>query len=98
MTGAVPPSSDTLRIFTARLENVRQLQNRAQRAVIMAECKRVTTNELVLTDTLRAFVAADLEGASESAEREIVQDALRGIGGKFTSATLELVPADRRFT
>ena len=70
--------------------NIRELQNRVQRAVIMAEGKRVTASDLELTDALSALPARTLKEAREHVERGLVQDALRRHGGKITSAALEL--------
>jgi two-component system NtrC family response regulator len=70
--------------------NIRDLQNRVQRAVIMAEGKRVTADDLELTDVVGALPAQTLREARESVEREIVQDALRRHRGKITSAASEL--------
>ena len=70
--------------------NVRELQNRVQRAVIMAEGKRVTANDLELTDVLSALPPQTLKEAREGVEREIVQDALRRHRGSITSAAAEL--------
>ena len=70
--------------------NIRELQNRVQRAVIMAEGKRVTASDLELIDALNAQPPQTLKVARESVERELVQDALRRHGGKITSAALEL--------
>jgi two-component system NtrC family response regulator len=69
--------------------NVRELQNRLQRAVIMADSKRVTANDLELTELVREQPQT-LKEARENVEREIVQDALRRHRGKITSAALEL--------
>jgi len=70
--------------------NVREMQNRVQRAVIMADGKRVTANDLELTDALNGLPPPTLKEARESAEREIVQDALRRHRGKITAAAVEL--------
>jgi two-component system NtrC family response regulator len=70
--------------------NVRELQNRVRRAVIMADGKRVTAKDLELTDTLGALPPQTLKEARESVEREMVQEALRRHRGKVTSAALEL--------
>ena len=70
--------------------NIRELQNRVQRATIMAEGKRVSAADLELA------VAADdqrpqtLKEARECLERQLVEDALRRHGGKITSAAAEL--------
>jgi two-component system, NtrC family, response regulator len=83
---------DALRALTLHLwpGNVRELQNRVQRAVIMAEGKRVTATDLELADVLDGMPPLTLKDARESAEREIIQDALRRHRGKITSAALEL--------
>jgi two-component system NtrC family response regulator len=70
--------------------NVRELRNRVQRAVIMADGKRVTARDLELTDALSALRQQTLKEARESVEREMVQDALRRHNGKVTAAALEL--------
>jgi two-component system NtrC family response regulator len=70
--------------------NVRELQNRVQRAVIMAEGKRVTADDLELSDVLSAAPTQTLKEARENVEREIVQDALRRHRGKITTAATEL--------
>ena len=70
--------------------NIRELQNRVQRAIIMAEGKRVTAKDLELTDAHSALPPPTLREARERVERDLVQDALRRHGGKITSAALEL--------
>ncbi|MCU0691780.1 MAG: hypothetical protein MUF54_10295 [Polyangiaceae bacterium] len=70
--------------------NIRELQNRVQRAVIMAEGKRVTAGDLELADGAGAGRPRTLKEARESVERELVEGALRRHGGKITSAALEL--------
>jgi two-component system NtrC family response regulator len=69
--------------------NVRELQNRVKRAVIMADNKRLTAADLEL-------IAVDLgsnitlKEARESAEKEVVQHALKRHRGKITAAAIEL--------
>jgi two-component system, NtrC family, response regulator len=70
--------------------NVRELQNRVRRAVIMAEGKRVTAMDLELTDTLSTLPPQTLKEARESVEREMVRDALQRHRGRITPAALEL--------
>jgi two-component system NtrC family response regulator len=70
--------------------NVRELQNRVRRAVIMADGKRVTAKDLELTDTLNALPPETLKEARESVEREMVRDALQRHRGRITPAALEL--------
>jgi len=70
--------------------NIRELQNRVRRAVIMAEGKRVTARDLELTDTLGELPPQTLKEARETVEREMVQEALRRHMGKVTSAAVQL--------
>jgi len=83
---------DALRAFNVYMwpGNVRELQNRVQRAVIMADGKRVTAADLELTDALDGVPPQTLKEARETAEREIVRDALRRHRGKITAAALDL--------
>ena len=62
--------------------NFRELRNRVQRAVIMADGKRVTAQDLELTDALSALRSQTLKEARESVEREMIQGALRRHKGK----------------
>ncbi len=70
--------------------NVRELQNRVQRAVIMADGKRVTADDLELSAALEGAPPQTLREARERLEREIVEEALRRHGGKITTAAVEL--------
>ncbi|MBA3833762.1 MAG: PEP-CTERM-box response regulator transcription factor [Chthoniobacterales bacterium] len=69
--------------------NVRELQNRVKRAVIMADGKRITADDLELTD-LSKTSPATLKEAREAVEKEVVQNALQRHQGKITSAAIEL--------
>jgi len=70
--------------------NIRELQNRVQRAIIMADGKRVTPGDLELTEGPGTLPPPTLKEARERVEREVVQAALRRHGGKITSAAAEL--------
>jgi len=70
--------------------NVRELQNLVQRAVIMAEGKRVTAADLELTDPRAVRPPQTLREAREKVERDLVQEALRRHGGKIAPAAVEL--------
>ena len=70
--------------------NIRELQNRVQRAAIMADGKRVTAGDLELEDGPVARRPRTLKEARETVERELVEEALRRHGGKITSASQEL--------
>ena len=69
--------------------NVRELQNRVKRAVIMADGKRLTAEDLELSD-VSATPPATLKEAREAVEKEVVQNALKRHQGKITSAAAEL--------
>jgi two-component system NtrC family response regulator len=69
--------------------NVRELQNRVKRAVIMADGKRLSPEDLELTD-LSGSTPATLKEAREAVEKEVVQNALKRHQGKITSAAAEL--------
>jgi two-component system NtrC family response regulator len=70
--------------------NVRELQNQIQRAVIMADGKRVTAKDLELLGALNGLPPQTLKEARDSVEREMVQEALRRHAGKITTAAIEL--------
>ena len=69
--------------------NVRELQNRIQRAVIMADGKRIGVGDLELNAALDTS-ATTLKEAREAAERDIVQRALHRHLGKISSAAAEI--------
>lgn len=70
--------------------NVRELENRVKRAVIMAEGKRLTVQDLELTQPFAAMSASSLKEARESVERAMVRRALRKHAGKMSRASAEL--------
>jgi len=69
--------------------NVRELENCVRRAVIMAEGKRLTVQDLELAPAASGNIGT-LKDAREAAEREIIQRALRKHSGKITVAAVEL--------
>ncbi len=69
--------------------NVRELENCVRRAVIMAEGKYLTVQDLGLSSDA-AGTASTLKDARENVERELVQRALRKHSGKIASAATEL--------
>jgi two-component system, NtrC family, response regulator len=69
--------------------NVRELQNRVKRGVIMANGKRLTADDLELTEASNT-APATLKEAREALEKEVVQNALKRHQGTITTAALEL--------
>jgi two-component system NtrC family response regulator len=84
--------SDALKVLARHTwpGNVRDLENRVKRAVIMAETKRVTARDLELAGPVVTVPGSALKDAREAAEREIVAQVLRKHGGKITQAAVEL--------
>ena len=70
--------------------NVREMQNRVKRAVIMADKKRITAEDLELADGSHAATTSNLKEAREAVERELVLKALRNHSDKITPAAAEL--------
>jgi two-component system NtrC family response regulator len=70
--------------------NVRELENRIKRAAIMAEGKRLSVQDLELSESSLATQATNLKEARESLEREMIQKALRKHSGRITAAAAEL--------
>lgn len=72
--------------------NVRELQNRIRRAVIMCEGKTISPVDLELTDSASASSqpAITLKTAKEKLEREMTEAALRRNDGKITATANEL--------
>jgi two-component system, NtrC family, response regulator len=70
--------------------NVRELQNRIRRAVILAEGKRLTVDDLELESPAESLPPATLKEAREAVEREMVQQALGKHSGKIGPAADEL--------
>jgi two-component system, NtrC family, response regulator len=69
--------------------NVRELENCVRRAVIMAEGKRVTVQDLELASAPGGNIGT-LKEAREALEREMVERALRKHSGKIALAATEL--------
>ena len=69
--------------------NVRELENCVRRAVIMAEGKRVTVQDLEL-EFASGEKAGTLKEAREALEREMVERALRKHSGKIALAAVDL--------
>jgi len=69
--------------------NVRELENCVRRAVIMAEGKRVTVQDLELSPAAGGNTGT-LKEAREAVEREVIERVLRKYSGKIAVAAMEL--------
>jgi two-component system NtrC family response regulator len=70
--------------------NVRELENRVKRAVIMADRKRISAEDLELTDELTKAGITTLREAREAVERKLILQGLRKHSGKITAVANEL--------
>ncbi|MFO1487467.1 MAG: PEP-CTERM-box response regulator transcription factor [Verrucomicrobiota bacterium] len=70
--------------------NIRELENRVKRAVIMTDSKRVSVEDLELNQLGATDRPATLKEARENLEREMVQQVLQRHSGKISSAAQEL--------
>lgn len=85
-----PP--DTLRAinFHSWPGNIRELQNKVQRAVIVADGKLISVEDMELTAAAVTLPPGTLKEARECVEREMVQQALKRHAGRITLAAAEL--------
>lgn len=74
--------------------NVREMENRVMRAVIMAESKQITAQDLELSSAEVEAASYDLREARDYAERLAVQRAMGHVGGKIAQAA-ELLGVSR---
>ncbi len=70
--------------------NVREMENRIKRAVIMAEGRQITPEDLELTPAGSGYHGVSLKEARESVEKEMVERALARHKGKISRAADEL--------
>ena len=70
--------------------NIREMQNRVRRAVIMCNGKRIAPADLELEQSASGHTGMTLKAAREALEREMVLRTLKSNGGKITAAANEL--------
>jgi two-component system NtrC family response regulator len=70
--------------------NIREMQNRVRRAVIMSEGRRITAIDLELQNVDTNKSRTTLKDAREAVEREMLLKALKSHSGKITAAATEL--------
>ena len=67
--------------------NIRELENRLKRAVLMSDSRLITSSDLELTAGPEDLAAFDLRGARARAEREVIQRALARTDGRMSAAS-----------
>ena len=70
--------------------NIRELQNRIKRAVIMCDGKTISPEDMELSGSGGTVIGQTLKEARENLERELVELALRKHKGSITAAASEL--------
>lgn len=70
--------------------NVREMENKIKRAVIMAEGQKITPEDLELTTATSKFEGLSLRAAREVIEKEIIQKALTKNNGNVSQTASEL--------
>jgi two-component system NtrC family response regulator len=87
--GFTPPAIRTLQEYTWP-GNIRELENRVKRAVIMAEGPKVTPIDLELASQFAKYEGGGLKGAREALEKDFIKKALVQNKGNVTKAAEEL--------
>ncbi len=70
--------------------NIRELENRIKRAVIMAEGRKITPEDLEMASPPAGFEIIGLKEAREALEKELILKALSRNNGNLTKAAAEL--------
>ena len=70
--------------------NIRELENRIKRAVIMAEGSKITPEDLELTSPYKKYERQGLREAREALERDFIERAIAKNKGNLTQAASEL--------
>jgi two-component system NtrC family response regulator len=70
--------------------NIRELENRIKRAVIMAEGSKITPKDLELVSPFEKYEGKGLKEAREALERDLIERSLSKHKGSITQAATEL--------
>ena len=89
ITGFTPQAIHTIETYPWP-GNIRELENRIKRAVIMAEGKKVNPMDLELTSPYMKYEGRGLKEAREALEKDLIQKALAKNKGNITKVAEEL--------
>jgi two-component system NtrC family response regulator len=89
ITGFTPQAIQTIKTYSWP-GNIRELENRIKRAVIMAEDKKVTPMDLELDIPYSKYQSGGLKEAREVLEKTLIQNALAKNRRNITKAAEEL--------
>jgi len=89
ITGFTPQAIHALKTYLWP-GNIRELENRIKRAVIMAEGKKVTPMDIELTSPYMKYEGRGLKEAREALEKDLIQKALAKNKGNVTKVAVEL--------
>jgi len=89
ITGFTPPAFRALESYSWP-GNIRELENRVKRAVIMAEGSKITPGDLELDSPYGAHKRKGLKEAREALEKDLIQRALAKNKGNISKAAEEL--------
>ncbi len=67
--------------------NIRELENRLKRAVLMSEGKQITAADLELSESVEDLASFDLRLARARAEKDVIQRALTRSDGRMSAAS-----------
>jgi two-component system NtrC family response regulator len=89
ITGFTPQAIQTIKTYSWP-GNIRELENRVKRAVIMTEGQKVTPVDLELDFPYSKYESKGLKEAREALEKDMIQNALAKNKGNITKAAEEL--------
>lgn len=89
ITGFTPQAIQTLKTYSWP-GNVREIENRIKRAVIMAEGQKVTPADMELDFLYSKYEGKGLKGAWETLEKDLIQNALSKNKGNIAKTAEEL--------
>jgi len=89
ITGFTPQAIQAIKTYLWP-GNIRELENRVKRGVIMAEGQKVTPTDLELTSSFPTYERKTLKEAREALEKDFIERALTRNKGNITKAAEEM--------